>query len=70
MRFTYEVIEVLLHQLTLTDAINATSEELWLQTSEGPKGTPGKTMLVATPLAIGVATYEEAHPVARPVDCR
>jgi hypothetical protein len=70
MRFTYEVVEVRLDQRTLDDAINATSEQLWLQTSEGPKGTPGKTQLLATPLAIGVATFEEAHPVARPVTCR
>ena len=27
-----------------------THEQLWLQTSEGPKGTPGKTQVVAEPL--------------------
>ncbi len=69
MRFTYQVTEVRLHQLDLNDALNATSEELWLQTSEGPKGTPGKTQLRAIPLTVGAATHDEAHPVAKPVAC-
>lgn len=69
MRFTYEVTEVRLHQLDLNDALNATTEELWLQTSEGPKGTPGKTQLRAIPLTVGTATQAEAHPVAKPVTC-
>jgi sortase family protein len=69
MRFTYEVTEVRLDQRNLNDAIDAPGEELWLQTSEGPKGTPGKTQLRALPLTIGAATHEEAHPKARPVTC-
>jgi hypothetical protein len=69
MRFTYQVAEVRLHALNLNDAINATTEELWLQTSEGPKGTAGKTQLIATPLTIGPATHAEANPVAKPVTC-
>ena len=65
----YAVSEVRLHQLTLDDAIRATSEELWLQTSEGPKGTPGKTQLLAKPLIVLPADHVEAHPKAKPVDC-
>ncbi|HZC32118.1 MAG TPA: hypothetical protein VE640_02400, partial [Candidatus Bathyarchaeia archaeon] len=43
--FLYEVSKVFLHQLNLDAAARATTEQLWLQTSEGPKGTPGKTQL-------------------------
>ncbi len=65
----YEIVEVRLHQLTLDDAIGATTEELWLQTSEGPKGTPGKTQVLAEPLITLPADHAAAHPKARPVAC-
>lgn len=65
----YAVTEVRLHQVTLDDAIRATSEELWLQTSEGPKGTPGKTQLIAKPLIVLPADHADAHPKAKPVTC-
>lgn len=67
--FTYQVVEVRLDQRNLTDALNATTEQLWLQTSEGPKGTPGKTQVIATPLTIGDADHAAAHPVPKPVNC-
>jgi hypothetical protein len=67
--FEYAITEVRLHQLTLDDAIKATSEEMWLQTSEGPKGTPGKTQLLALPLALLPADHAAAHPKAKPVAC-
>jgi hypothetical protein len=67
--FIYEIKEVRLHQLNLEDAINATTEQMWLQTSEGPKGTPGKTQLLAVPLTVGKASHADAHPKARPVNC-
>ena len=67
--YEYEVTEVRLHQLTLDDAINATTEELWLQTSEGPKGTPGKTQLLAMPLITLPADHRAAHPTPHPVNC-
>lgn len=67
--FTYQVVEVRLDQRTLRDALQATTEQLWLQTSEGPRGTPGKTQLIATPLTIGEADPAEAHPDAKPVNC-
>jgi hypothetical protein len=67
--FEYEVTEVRLHQLTLDDAIHATSEELWLQTSEGPRGTPGKTQLLAKPLITLPADHKAAHPTPHPVTC-
>ena len=67
--YLYEIREVRLHQLNLDDAASATSEELWLQTSEGPKGTPGKTQLRAFPISVGQADPKDAHPKAKPVAC-
>jgi hypothetical protein len=67
--FTYVVQEVLLHQLTLTRAQQAATEELWLQTSEGPKNTPGKTQLRATLLDVVPVDHAAAHPIPKPVDC-
>ena len=67
--YEYAVTEVRLHQLTLDDAINATTDQLWLQTSEGPKGTPGKTQLLALPLITLPADHKAAHPTPHPVNC-
>jgi hypothetical protein len=69
MVFEYEITQVRLHQLTLDDAIQATSEQLWLQTSEGPKGTPGKTQVIAKPLINLPASHKAAHPTPHPVTC-
>lgn len=67
--YLYEIREVRLHQRDLDDALTATEEELWLQTSEGPKGTPGKTQLRATLLSVGDADHMAAHPKPKPVRC-
>jgi hypothetical protein len=68
--FSYEVIDVRLHQKSLDAAINATSEQLWLQTSEGPRGnTLGLTQVLAVPLTVGPADPLDAHPEADPVVC-
>ncbi len=67
--YLYEIREVRLHQLDLDDALGATSEELWLQTSEGPRGTPGKTQLRALPISVGQADPADAHPKPKPVAC-
>jgi hypothetical protein len=68
--YVYEIVEVRRHQTDLRDAQAATSEELWLQTSEGPRGTIPKTQVIARPLASPVpADHRDAHPRARPVDC-
>ena len=68
-RFLYEITEVRRHQLDLDDATNATGEELWLQTSEGPKGTPGKTQVIALPISQEAADPADAHPDPKPVVC-
>ena len=68
-RFLYEITEVRRHQTDLSDATAASSDELWLQTSEGPKGTPGKLQVLAMPLSQEAADPADAHPVPKPVVC-
>ena len=67
--FLYQITEVRRHQLTLADAIAAKDQELWLQTSEGPHGTPGKLQVIAMPISSGAASSADAHPGANPVVC-
>jgi len=67
--FLYEISEVRRHQLDLDDAIAANTEQLWLQTSEGPKGTRPKTQVVARFLSTGPADHGAAHPVPSPRVC-
>src|SRR5512146_309142 len=68
-RFLYDITEVRRHQTTLADAADATTEQLWLQTSEGPKGTVPKLQVVAEPLSQEAADPADAHPVAKPLVC-
>jgi hypothetical protein len=69
LRYLYTIEEVRVHQTTLADAARAKTNELWLQTSEGPRGTPGKTQLRAVPAGVTTATQRQAHPVAKPITC-
>jgi hypothetical protein len=69
LRFLYEITEVRRGQTDLDDAAAATEEQLWLQTSEGPRGTVGKTQVIAMPLSVEQSTHKAAHPKAKPVDC-
>jgi hypothetical protein len=68
-RFLYAIVEVRRDQRTLDDPLAADEEQLWLQTSEGPRGTIGKTQVIAEPLSVTSAEHDEAHPKARPRDC-
>jgi hypothetical protein len=68
-KLLYEITEVRRHQKTLDDALAATTEELWLQTSEGPKGTVGKLQVLAMPLSQEASDHKAAHPKAKPVVC-
>ena len=68
-RFLYEITEVRRHVHTLESAFKATSETLWLQTSEGPRGTLGKTQVLAKRLAQEAADPADAHPKPHPVVC-
>lgn len=67
--FLYEIREVRRHQTSLVDALEATTDQVWLQTSEGPKGTVGKTQVVAMLLSEGAADPADSHPVPKPVVC-
>lgn len=67
--FLYEIVEVRRNQFDLEDAVNATTEQLWLQTSEGPNATFGKTQVIAKPLSSGPADPADAHPKVRPRAC-
>ena len=69
LRYVYKVKEVRIHQTRLGDAARARSDELWLQTSEGPKGTRGKTQVRAVPVGVQTATHRQAHPLGKPVTC-
>ncbi|MEO5884894.1 MAG: hypothetical protein ABIQ58_05195 [Candidatus Limnocylindrales bacterium] len=69
-KFLYEIVDVRRAQTSLDAPLAADSEELWLQTSEGPKGTVGKTQVLAEPLSVERADPADAHPKAKPVDCR
>ncbi len=69
MLFRYEIVATRRGQTSLADALSATTEQLWLQTSEGPKGTPGKTQVIAMPLDSEPADHAAAHPKAKPRSC-
>jgi hypothetical protein len=66
---TYTISQVLRHQPTLDKLFAATTEQLWLQTSEGPAGTVEKLHVVATPVSVLPADAGDAHPKPRPIDC-
>ena len=54
---------------SLDNALSRAKEEVWLQTSEGPKGTPGKTQVIGRFLSVEDSTKKEAQPKAHPVRC-
>lgn len=68
-KFLYEIVDVRRAQTSLDDPLAADSEELWLQTSEGPRGTVGKTQVIAKPLSVERSDPADAHPTPKPVDC-
>jgi hypothetical protein len=65
----YRIASVRPHQLTLDRALAVTKDQLWLQTSEGPHGTPGKTQVIANPVSVADASHADAHPVPHRVVC-
>jgi hypothetical protein len=70
--YLYEITEYRLHAVgnaALQDAINADKEQVWLQTSEGPKGTPGKTQLIGSFVSVSPASDADANPRPHPVVC-
>ena len=68
--YTYQVIKVLRHVYTIPAALAATtSQEVWLQTSEGPYGTYNKLFVVARRIAGATVTFAVAHPTPHPLVC-
>jgi len=70
LEFLYEVNAVHRHITDLSAAFSTTAETLWLQTSEGPRGTIQKVQIVAVPLSSGPADPAAAHPTPHPVFCQ
>ena len=69
-RFLYTISEVRRHTRDLNDAAAATTERLWLQTSEGPMGTVPKLQVVGDFLSAEKVDPQAAHPDAHPKICR
>ena len=67
---TYEITRVRRHVTSLDGVFGIGAEQLWIQTSEGPRGTVGKLIVVAKRIGYAAATAEEAHPAPHPVVCR
>ena len=71
-RLDYYITEVRRHVPKTTgfdDPLSRTEETLWLQTSEGPKGTPTVLQVIAMPFGSESVDPAEAHPEADPVVC-
>ena len=66
---TYKVTKVRRHVTTLSGVFDIGPEQLWIQTSEGPRGTVGKLMVIAKRTGYEAASHEEAHPVPHPKVC-
>ena len=72
MLLTYYITEVRRHvpkSNGFADPLSRTTETLWLQTSEGPKGTPTVLQVVALPLSAAPADHAAAHPKPHPLVC-
>jgi sortase (surface protein transpeptidase) len=67
--FLYTIKEVRRHTRSLDDAINTTTERLWMQTSEGPFGHVPKLQVVADFLSAEPTDPKAAHPDAHPRIC-
>jgi hypothetical protein len=67
--FRYKIVEVDRHTRNLNDAFAAHTEEVFLQTSEGPSARYPKLQLVATFLSAVPTDPKSAHPVPHPRLC-
>jgi hypothetical protein len=67
--FTYRIIEVRRHVTDFAPAFAWQGESVWLQTSEGPRGTVPKLQVIAEHVRTEPTDYASAHPVPRPVSC-
>jgi hypothetical protein len=70
--YLYEVTKVIRHvpfDTGLDDALAATTDQVWLQTSEGIGTKFPKLQLLAEPLSNGPADPAKAHPTPKPRAC-
>lgn len=67
---TYKITRVRRHVASLDGVFDIGLEQLWIQTSEGPRGTVAKLIVVAKRTGSEPASHQSAHPAAHPVVCR
>jgi len=67
---TYRITRVRRHVTSLDGVFSIGTEQLWLQTSEGPRGTTAKLIVVARRVSYAAADHDAAHPTPHPVVCR
>jgi sortase (surface protein transpeptidase) len=67
--YTYQIIRVRRHQYTIPDLWSISSQQVWLQTSEGPYGTYNKLMVVAQRIAVTTVSHAAANPKPHPIVC-
>ena len=65
----YQITQVRRHVKSVQNAVGVTSEQLWLQTSEGPNFSYPKLVIVAKRLSTEPTTYAASHPATRIVHC-
>jgi hypothetical protein len=72
-RHIYEITQVFRHVPPNTSfgdkAFAATTDQLWLQTSEGHLNSSTKLQVLAMPVGVVAATYADAHPKGRGSVC-
>jgi hypothetical protein len=68
-RHVYEIAQVIrgvsVSAPSLDRALSAQTDQLWLQTSEGPKESSTKLQVVALPIGEVAATAADAHPAGK-----
>jgi hypothetical protein len=67
---TYQITRVRRHVTSLDGVFDIGQEQLWIQTSEGPRGTVAKLIVVAKRVSYAAADHAAAHPTPHPVVCR
>jgi sortase (surface protein transpeptidase) len=72
-RHIYEISEVIRHvpddAVSLNRAASATTDQLWLQTSEGPYTSSTKLQVVAQPVGVLPASEADSHPTSHGSIC-
>lgn len=68
-RYVYTITQVRRHTTSLDAAYAAETEQLWMQTSEGPAGHIPKLQVVADFLSAAPTDFKAAHPKPHVVIC-